>query len=223
MKKTRNRAARKEGETMNRKSRNILMRGLVTALLASAVFAASAGASPAWRFEGKELTGTETVLGAALDSKLTVPGLTTKCANFLYKLRVSNASGTGTGEVTELPLYECTTDSPEVCTVKSITPETLPWASKLTTVSPNNYIVIEGVKVAIAYAGPECALGGLTVKVTGTAGGRVDNPTEIATFDAASFSATKTKLTAFGSSVLWEGVFPTEAFEVHRLEAISVS
>ena len=208
---------------MNRKAKTIMMRGLVTALLASAVFAASAGASPAWRFEGKELTGTETVVGAALDSKLTVPGLTTKCANFLYKLKVSNASGTGKGEVTELPLYECTTDSPEVCTVKTITPETLPWASKLTTVAPSNYIVIEGVKVAIVYAGKECALGGLTVKVTGTAGGRVDNPTEIATFDAASFSATKTKLSAFGSSVLWEGVFPTEAFEVHRLEAISVS
>jgi hypothetical protein len=208
---------------MNRKTKNIIMRGLVSALLASAVFAASAGASPAWKFEGKELVGTETIVGAAIDSKLTVPGLTTKCANFLYKLKISNASGTGKGEVTELPLYDCTTDSPEVCTVKTITPETFPWASKLTTVAPSNYIVIEGVKVAIAYAGPECALGGLTVKVTGTAGGRVDNPTEIATFDAASFSATKTKLSAFGSSVLWEGVFPTEAFEVHRLEAISVS
>lgn len=208
---------------MNRKTKSIIMRGLVTALLASAVFAASAGASPAWKFEGKELTGTETVLGAALDSKLTVPGLTTKCANFLYKLKISNASGTGKGEVTELPLYECTTDSPEVCTVKTITPETLPWASKLTTVTPNNYIVIEGVKVAIVYAGVECALGGLTVKVTGTAGGKVDNTAETATFDAASFSATKTKLTAFGSSVQWEGVFPTEAFETHRLEAISVS
>ena len=208
---------------MNRKARNIILRGTLAALLASAVFAASAGASPVWKFEGKELTGTETILGAALDSKLTVPGLTTKCANFLYKLKISNSAGTGKGELVELPLYECTTDSPEVCTVKSITPETLPWAAKLTTVAPSNYIVIEGVKVAIVYSGVECVLGGLTVKVTGTAGGRVDNATEIATFDSASFSATKTKLTAMGSSVLWEGVFPTEAFEVHRLEAISVS
>jgi hypothetical protein len=208
---------------MNRKLKHVIMSGAIAALLASAVFVSSASASPVWKFEGKELTGTETVLGAALDSKLTVPGLTTKCANFLYKLKVSNSAGTGKGELVELPLYECTTDSPKVCTVKSITPETLPWAAKLTTVSPNNYIVIEGVKVAIVYEGKECALGGLTVKVTGTAGGRIDNPTEIATFDAASFSATGTKLTAFGSSVLWEGVFPTEAFEVHRLEAISVS
>ncbi len=207
---------------MNRMSKNI-MRGAIAALLASAVFAASASASPVWKFEGKELSGTETVLGAALDSKLTVPGLTTKCANFLYKLKISNSAGTGKGELVELPLYECTTDSPEVCTVKSITPETLPWPAKLTTVTPSNYIVIEGVKVSIVYAGEECALGGLTVKVTGTAGGLVDNATETATFNAASFSATKTKLTALGSSIQWEGVFPTEAFEVHRLEAISVS
>jgi len=208
---------------MNRKAKSIIIRTMVTALLASAVFAASAGASPAWKFEGKELTGTETVVGAAIDSSLTIPGLTTKCANFLYKLKISNASGVGKGEVTELPLYDCTTDSPEVCTVKSITPEVLPWASKLITVAPSNYIVIEGIKVAIVYAGVECVLGGLTVKVTGTAGGIIDNPTEIATFNTASFTATKTKLSALGSSVIWNGVFPTEAFEAHRLEAISVS
>jgi hypothetical protein len=110
-----------------------------------------------------------------------------------------------------------------VCTVKTITPETLPWASKLTTVTTSNYIVIEGVKVSIVYAGKECALGGLTVKVTGTAGGKIDNTAETATFDASSFSATKTKLTALGSTVQWEGLFPTEAFEWHRNQALSVS
>lgn len=208
---------------MNRKVKSILMRGLVAALLASALFAASASASPNWKFEGKELTGAETVVGAALDSKLTVPGLTTKCANFLYKLKIENSGGTGKGSLTELPLYECTTDSPEVCTVKTITPETLPWASKLTTVSTKNYIVIEGVKVSIVYAGVECVLGGLTVKVTGTAGGLIDNTAETATFNSSSFSATGTKLTALGSSVQWEGVFPTEAFEWHRTQALSVS
>jgi hypothetical protein len=208
---------------MNRKVKSILMRGLVAALLASALFAASASASPNWKFEGKELTGAETVVGAALDSKLTVPGLTTKCANFLYKLKIENSGGTGKGSLTELPLYECTTDSPEVCTVKSITPETLPWASKLTTVSTKNYIVIEGVKVSIVYSGVECVLGGLTVKVTGTAGGLIDNTAETATFNSSSFTATGTKLTALGSSVQWEGVFPTEAFEWHRTQALSVS
>ena len=208
---------------MNRKVKSILMRGLCAALLASVVFAASANASPAWRFEGKELTGSEVILGGALDSKLTVPGLTTKCADFLYKITIENSGGTGKGSLTELPLYECTTDSPEVCTVKSITPETLPWAAKLTTVTSSNYIVIEGVKVSIVYAGAECALGGLTVKVTGSAGGLIENTAETATFNASSFSATKTKLTALGSSVQWEGLFPTEAFQWHREQALTAS
>jgi hypothetical protein len=208
---------------MNRKAKNIIVRGTLAALLASAVFAASAGASPAWKFNGEELKGTETIVGAAIDSSLTIPGLTTKCANFLYKVKVENASGTGKGSVTELPLYECTTSSPKVCTVKSITPETLPWASKLTTVSPSNYIIIEGVKVSIVYAGAECALGGLTVKVTGTAGGRIDNTAETATFDSASFSATKTELKALSQKILWEGLFPTEAFEWHREQALTIS
>jgi len=207
---------------MNRKARNILLRGSVAALLASALFAASASASPAWKFEGKELVGKETIVGAAIDSSLTIPGLTTKCANFLYKVTIENSAGTGKGSVTELPLYNCTTDT-SACTVKTITPETFPWAAKLTTVAPSNYIVIEGVKVAIVYAGAECALGGLTVKVTGTAGGRVDNTVETATFDSSSFAATKTELKALSQKILWQGVFPTEAFEWHRNEAISVS
>lgn len=208
---------------MNRKTIRTLLGGVLAALMISAVFAGAAGAAPAWKFEGKELVGSETVVGAAIDSSLTVPGLTTKCANFLYKLKIENSGGTGKGSLTELPLYNCTTDSPEVCTVKSITPETLPWVSKLTTVTTSNYIVIEGVKVAIVYAGPECVLGGLTVKVTGTAGGKIDNTAETATFDASSFSATKTALKALGSSVQWQGVFPTEAFEWNREKALTVS
>jgi hypothetical protein len=208
---------------MNRKAKSIIMCGVITALLASAVFAASAGAAPVWKFEGKELSGPETVVGAAIDSKLTVPGLTTKCANFLYKLKVENSGGTGKGSLTELPLYECTTDSPEVCTVKTITPETLPWAAKLTNVTPSSYIVIEGVKVSIVYAGAECVLGGLTVKVTGTAGGVIDNTAETATFNTTTFKATKTELKALGSAIEWYGVFPTEAFEWHRNQALTVS
>lgn len=207
---------------MNRKLRSIIMGGILAALLAT-TFVASASAAPVWKFEGKELTETETIVGAAIDSKLTVPGLTTKCANFLYKVKISNSAGTGKGELTELPLYECTTDSPEVCTVKTITPETLPWAAKLTTVAPSNYIIIEGVKVSIVYSGVECALGGLTVKVIGTAGGLIDNTAETATFNATTFKSTKTELKALGSAIEWYGVFPTEAFEWHRNQALTVS
>src|SRR4051812_34475647 len=99
-----------------------------------AMFATSASAAPAWKFESTSLEGTEVVLGGAIESSLTIPGLTTKCENFLYKLTVKNEAGTGKGEVTEVPLYNCTTNSP-VCTVGKIGAEKLPWPSHLTTVS----------------------------------------------------------------------------------------
>ena len=199
--------------------------GVALAALAvlCAMFATSASAAPAWKFESKSLEGTEVVVGAAIDSSLTIPGLTTKCANFLYKLTIKNEAGTGKGEVTELPLYECTTDQPEVCTVNTIAAEKLPWAAKLTTVSTSNYIVIEGIKVAIKYAGVECALGGITVNVTGTAGGVIDNTAETATFNSTTFGATKTELKALATKVQWTGLFPTEAFQWHREQALSVS
>jgi hypothetical protein len=207
---------------MNHRSTHTFVGSMLAALLLSAVLAGGASAAPAWKFNGEELKGSETIVGAALDSSLTIPGLTTKCANFLYKVTIENTSGTGTGSVTELPLYECTTDT-TACTVKTITPETFPWPAKLTAVAPNNYIVIEGVKVSIVYAGKECALGGLTVKVTGTAGGRVDNTAETATFDSSSFAATKTELKALSQKILWQGLFPTEAFQWHREQALTIS
>lgn len=207
---------------MKTKATSVFLRATLAALVISAVFAGSAGASPIWKFEAKELTGTETIMGGAFESSMTIPGLTTKCENFLYKVKISNSAGTGKGEVTEVPLYNCSTNS-SACTVTSIGAEALPWPSHLMTVSPNNYIFIEAIKVAILYGGAECALNETLVTVKGTAGGRIDNATETATFDAASFSATKAVLKALGSAIEWKGVFPTEAFEWHRNEAISVS
>lgn len=211
-----------DDETMNRKTTRVFGLGVFLALLASAALAASASASPAWNFEAKELTGSETILGAALDSSMTVPGLTTKCANFLYKVTINNKEKTGEGKVTELPLYECTTNS-KYCTVKTIGAQELPWNANLSKVESSNYIVISGVKVTITYAGELCALGGTTVTVKGSAGGLIDNATETATFNAASFKATKTELKALGSAIEWNGVFPTEAFEWHREQALTVS
>jgi len=208
---------------MNRKAISTSLGAALAALaILSAVFAASAGAAPAWKFEGKSLEGTETVLGAAIDSSMTIPGLTTKCENFLYKLTIKNEAGTGKGEVTEVPLFNCTTNS-AVCFVKTIAAETLPWPAKLTTVAPSNYIVIEGVKVSILYEGSKCVLGGTKVVVTGSAGGLIDNPTETATFNATTLTATGTSLKALGQKIEWNGVFPTEAFEWHREQALSVS
>jgi hypothetical protein len=206
----------------NSKATRMLLRGVLAALMLSAAFASSAGAAPTWKFEGKALEGKETVVGAAIESSLTIPGLTTKCENFLYKLTIENVAGAGKGSVTELPLYNCTTNTKN-CTVESITAETLPWAAQAKLVGTTNYIVIEGVKVSILYGGELCVLEGTLAKVTGTAGGRIDNTAETATFDKASFSATGTVLKALGSAIEWNGVFPTEAFQTHRLQALTVS
>lgn len=206
---------------MNRKMTRIFLTGVFAALLASMALASAAGAAPVWKFEGKELSGSEVIVGGAENSSMTLPGLVTDCDNFLYRLSISNSAGTGKGEVTELPLFGCATDS-EACTVKTITAQTLPWPAVLKTVTSTHYIVIEGVKVAIQYAGPECVLGGVTAVVKGTAGGRIDNVTESATFDSASFKATGTKLMALSSEVEWKGFFPTEAFQWNREKALSV-
>jgi hypothetical protein len=207
---------------MNSKQKSIFLRGLLAVLAISAVFAGSASASPAWNFESKSLEGSEVVVGAAFESALVLPGLTTKCENFLYKLSIKNEAGIGKGELTEMPLFNCTTDS-AACGVKTIGAETLPWPAHLTKVEPSNYIVIEKAKVGIVYSGEECALFGLLVRVTGTAGGLIDNAAETATFSPASFSATKTELKALSGKAEWSGVFPTEAFQTHRLQALTVS
>jgi hypothetical protein len=206
---------------MNPKTTSIFLRGVFAALVASMALTASAAAAPAWKFSGEELAGTEVIVGGAEHSSMTLPGLVTDCENFLYRLSISNSAGTGKGSVTELPLYNCTTNS-KYCAVKTITAQELPWPSVLKTVTSTPYIVIEAIKVSIQYSGAQCALGGVTAAVKGTAGGRISNETESATFDSASFSATGTKLSALGSSVEWKGFFPTEAFEWNREEVLSV-
>lgn len=223
MKNTPNPTERKgDDEKMNRKIKSIFGRSVFAALAISAVFVASASASPAWNFEGKALEGSETIVGAAFESSMTIPGLTTKCENFLYKLTIKNEAGTGKGELTEMPLFNCTTDT-TACTVKTIAAETLPWPAHLSKVETSNYIVIEKAKVGIVYAGVECALGGVKVTVSGSAGGLLDNVAETATFNEASFKATKTELKALSSKIQWSGVFPTEAFQWHRTQALTVS
>src|ERR1700722_16361964 len=187
-----------------------------------AMIPAAASASPAWKFNGTEMaSGTSTVLvGAAINSGLTISGLETVCANFVYDLNVSNVAGVGKGEVTELPMYNCTA-GPN-CTVNSVTAEGLPWASHLTTVGTQNYIVIEGIKVKIVYKGSLCGFSGISVVVQGSAGGLIENSTETATFSKTTFEATKTSLKAIGSPVEWKGLFPTESFQEHRGEKLSV-
>jgi hypothetical protein len=207
---------------MNLKSTRAFLGVALVALAIGALFAASASAAPAWKFEEKALEGTEKLEGGAEKSGMTIPGLTTSCANFLYEIAISNSAGTGTGSLAEVPLFNCYTDS-EACTVEAINAEKLPWASKLTAISGTNYIVIEGVKVSILYGGKECVLNETLVPVTGSAGGSIANATETATFSKTTLSATGTKLKAFGQSIEWFGVFPNEGFQWHRNQALSVS
>jgi hypothetical protein len=194
---------------------------LLAALMLSAVFAASAGAAPAWRFNGEELKSTETILGGAEKSGLTAWGFTTTCDNFLYKVEIWNSSGTGKGNVTELPLFNCYTDS--FCTVEAIEAESFPWPAELVSTGGSNYMKVKGVDVWILYGGWFCPLWGVWAHVTGSAGGLISNATESATFSASSCKATGTKLEALGAGVEWNGFFPAEAFQTRREQSLSVS
>jgi hypothetical protein len=206
---------------MNLKSTRIFLGALLAAMMLSAAFAGSAAAAPQWKFNEKALEGEETIIGAAENSGLSIPGMTTTCENFLYEIVIKNSGGTGTGEVTDLPLFNCTTNTK--CTVEEIEPWGFPWKANLETISTKNYIKVEGVHVWILYGNPLCAFYETEIEVEGTAGGLLDNATESATFDAASFEATGTELNGFGTEITWKGFFPAEGFESHREEALTVS
>jgi hypothetical protein len=196
---------------------------LLTSVVALALGAtAPANASPAWKFNGTELSGSETLIGAATSSSMTIPGVTTECKHFLYNMKISNSGGKGKGEITELPLFECTTKTAG-CTVSSIEAKKLPWPTHLTSAWGNNYLIVEKVNVEVIYAGSSCAYAGIPITVSGSAGGIVENSTETATFDNETIIATGTGLWVGFSWVEWNGVFPTEAFQTHREQALSVS
>jgi hypothetical protein len=126
-----------------------------------------------------------------------------------------NSGGKGTGEITELPLFECTTQTAN-CTVASIEAKNLPWPTHLESLWGNNYLIVEKVDVEVVYGGSLCAYAGIPVIVSGSAGGIVENSAETATFDNSTIVATGTGLWVGFSWVEWNGVFPTEAFALHR-------
>jgi len=204
---------------MKSSSIRIVVLAFAVVALASAALASTAGAA-VWKFNGTELSGKETIVGAAYSSSLNIPSAATvECEHFLYSMKISNSAGKGVGEVTEVPLYECKV-IPSTCTVAAIEPEKLPWPTKLSTVGTTDYLVIEKVSVGITYGGEECALDGTKVVVAGSAGGKVENTAQQATFDKATFEATGTVLKVGSSPVEWNGVFPTEGFEAHREQAL---
>lgn len=200
--------------------KGVLLLAAVAALVLGA--AASASASPAWKFNGTELGTTETLVGAATSSSMTIPGVTTECAHFLYNMKIWDTGGKGKGEVTELPLFECTTKTAG-CTVASIEAKKLPWPTHLTSLWGNNYLIIENVDVEVVYGGSFCAYAGIPITVSGSAGGILNNETESATFNNETMIATGTGLWVGFTWVEWNGYFPSEAFQSHREQSLSVS
>ncbi len=206
---------------MNPKSIRIFFGAFLATMALCAAFAGAALAGPQWKFNETTLAGEETIIGAAEKSSMEITGIKTTCDNFLYEIAIKNSGGTGAGEVTDLPLFNCYTNG--VCTVEAIEPWGFPWKANLEAISSQNYIKISGVHVNIVYGNEACALYETEVEVTGTAGGLITNSTESATFNTSSFTATKTALNTFGTPVKWEGFFPAEGFETHRLQKMTVS
>jgi hypothetical protein len=204
------------------RSRTATFLGSAIALaVASAAFASTAFAGPAWKFNGASLSGLERIQGSSTNSAFTLPGITTSCKGFLYSMDIENSGGTGKGEIDYLPVFKCATDT--ACSVAAVTVYNLPWPTNLVTVSLSNYVVIKGVEIGFLYAGATCALDGFEVVVEGTAGGLYNNVTETIAFSKATFTATGTKLSAFGTTVEWNAVFSAEAFGPHLGEALTVS
>lgn len=194
------------------------------ALLAAMVLcvgASPASASPAWKFNGSSLSGTELLLGRATNVTLTIPGLTTKCAHVLFQAKIQNSGGTGKGEITYLPMFGCSTNS-GVCTVGAISATGLPWPLHLTTVASSNYLVLESVAIEILIEGEECVLGETVIKAKGTAGGVYSNAAETFTFNPSTFTATGTLLGWLGTDVELNAVFSVEAFGPHLLDSLGI-
>jgi hypothetical protein len=205
--------------TRTRRAKRIFALGAIAGLLTGMAFASSASAG--WRFNGKSLEGTETIVGTAAESSLTIPGLTTTCKEVAYKMKIFNSSGIGRGEITEISFGGCSTDS-AVCVVSEIGAEKLPWPLHLAAVGGSGYVVIEGVKVTILYGEEECPLFETAMTVTGSAAGLFENATSTIRFDPSTFEATKTELKALGGNVKWKGLLTTEATGVHKGEKLEV-
>jgi hypothetical protein len=199
----------------------ILLSAVLAVLALSAVASSSASATiPQWRFGGTVLseTATETVVGAAISSSLKLEGTSTTCQHFLYNMEVYNSFAEGYASLTELPLFECTTNAPG-CTVSSMEALNLPWFSFIENYVGKPYLDIFGVEVRIVYAGSSCALKGEKL-LTGSASGAINNANSTATFNKASFETTGAALEIGGKSVEWSGEFPMEAFKTEREKAV---
>jgi hypothetical protein len=197
----------------------ILLGSMLAALAASAALASAASASPEWKYGGTALTGSETITGSATASTLALPGLTTKC-DFSYSATISNNAGTAEGSVTSMTIGNCSTDG--VCTVTSAKAESLP-SIHTKTISGSSYLTLDGVKIGITYGNPLCVLDETNLAYKGSAGALFNNASSTFTFSLANSEATGSKLTAFGTTVKWDGVFSTSSTGSHKGQALTLS
>ncbi len=208
---------------MLRNAASILPRCVVAAALLCAFFPGVANASPAWLFNGVEWgKGKENVVGDAVLGSFSIPSLELEivCKKTHYEMAISNSGTMGLASMNWLGFTTCTATGP--CTIEAIEAEGFPWSSHLQTVSGEPYFIVEKVKIMVPLDGVGCALEGISMPITGTAGSLYDNPTETFAFSPATFAKTKTKLVAFGSlAVEWSAAFTTEA-EFHKGETLTV-
>jgi hypothetical protein len=206
----------------------LMTRSLLVALALSlaivGVSAGAASASPVWKFNGKELVGSETIVGVGSPSSITVPGAAVTCEHVALLLAISNKAGHAQGEITEFPFYECTTAA-KTCNVQSIAAEHLPWPMHVVTplsgASSANYLVFEGVRISIEFGGPLCALAG-PLQLRGSIGGLFAAGSTLK-FNKASAEATGTGFKFGTEKAELTGNFPLEAFGSHSGETLELS
>jgi hypothetical protein len=203
---------------MRRTPTILFLSGVLTVCALASAFTASASA--AWKFNGTQLVGTEAIVGEALEDRLAIPSLTTKC-ELAYKMTIFNSAGVGKGEITEVQLKNCSTAS-KACTVESASAKKTPWPLHLTTIGGKNYVIVEKIRFDFFYGGEECVLAETLVTVTGSAGGLFDNTTSTIAFNALNFAETGTGLTTFGTSVEWACILTIEATGLHKEQVLTV-
>jgi hypothetical protein len=207
---------------MRRGTTGILLAILPGLCLLGTAFASSASAAPVWKFEGAELIGSEAVDGVAVLASFDFAGTTNVCKETHYSMTISNSSGQAKGSLNELLFTSCSTDI-EDCTIEGMEAEAFPWPLTGTKISSVDYIVFKGVKINIYYTGPNCVLNEFVVEIEGCAGALHTDLTETFAFNPSTFKATGCKLSWFGETAYWNGVFTTAATEWHMGEALTLS
>jgi hypothetical protein len=206
---------------MRRRMTWMLMLSVAAALTASAAMASVASASPVWRFNGTELSGSETVVAETAASTLTLPGLATTCKASIT-MTISNSGGKGTASVTSMSLSGCSTNG--VCTVKSATASGTPWTGSTEIVGENSYLVVQGFSNKILYGGEECAIEGLTINYRGSVGGLFNNSNSKLIFNEASATATGTSLKSIGETKTgYDAEYEVKATGSHAGQALTLS